>query len=103
MAYDIFTEKKCVHIKFDKRLHSALRQKLFLHDISMQQAIEGIAELVLEDNSLSDSILKRISRLRMIRSLEKIDRRKELESVDKETLYSLLETQEKYDTGINKK
>ena len=36
MRSDIFEERKSVHIKLDKDVHYAIREKLFRHNITMQ-------------------------------------------------------------------
>jgi hypothetical protein len=99
MRTDIFLDKKCVHIKLDKDVHTALRSKLFRHNVSMQDLFEECATLVATDNFKGQSIVELIVKRKINEALTgKKKKRKEIvvSEVDTDTLYNMInESQDK--------
>jgi heterodisulfide reductase subunit C len=82
-----------VHVKLTKEVHTSLREKLFRHGITMQDLFQEAAEMVLLEGSKSDKFLEKISKKKLMVSIEKINRRQndQLGELDSDTLYNLLE------------
>lgn len=99
MRTDIFLDKKCVHIKLDKDVHTALRSKLFKHNVSMQDLFEECATLVATDNFKGQTIVELIVKRKINEALTgKKKKRKEIvvSEVDTDTLYNMInESQDK--------
>lgn len=95
MRYDIFQDKKSVHINLSKEVHTALREKLFKHGITMQDVFQEAADLVLQDSATSDRIIQRVAKRKMMASLQRLDKKNstQMGQFDAETLYNLLEEQ----------
>lgn len=100
MRSDILFTRKSVHIKLTKELHAALRTKLFKYGITMQDLFHEAAELALDEGSRSEKFLEKISKKKLLLTLQKIDRdeKSRLGELDSETMYNLLE-----DSGENEK
>jgi len=99
MRTDILLDKKCVHIKLDKDVHTALRSKLFKHNVSMQDLFEECATLVATDNFRGQTIVELIVKRKINEALTgKKKKRKEIvvSEVDTDTLYNMInESQDK--------
>lgn len=93
MRTDIFSKKKCVHIKLDKNIHFALRMKLFKHNLSMQDLFNEIARLVAEDTpkgqSIVESIINKKVKFAML-GKEKAKKNEYNSDLDNETLYNMI-------------
>lgn len=93
MRYDLFQDKKSIHIKLTKETHAALREKVFRYGVTMQDLFEEMTEIILSQEDRADKLLQKVFKKKMAATLEKIDKRNKLSlgEFDSETLYSLLE------------
>lgn len=93
MKYDRFYGRKSVHVKLDKVLHVALREKLFKHDVTMQDLFHEVAFLVASDSAWGEKFLMRVAKKKMMMMIEKVNSMPspQLNELDSETLYNLLE------------
>jgi len=93
---DLFQNKKSVHINLSKEVHTALREKLFRHNITMQDLFQEAADLILQDGSAAERLIQRISKRKMMTSLQRLDKKNnsQMGQFDAETLYNLLEAQD---------
>jgi len=93
MRTDLFISKKCVHIKLDKDVHTALRSKLFRHNVTMQDLFEECATMVATDAAKGQSMVEAIVRRKINEALTgKKKKRKEIvvNEVDTDTLYNMI-------------
>lgn len=93
MRTDLLLDKKCVHIKLDKDVHTALRSKLFKFNVSMQDLFNECAHLVAAESSKGQAIVESIVKRKIQEAISgKKKKRKELviNEVDTETLYSMI-------------
>lgn len=102
MRNDIFQSRKTVHIKIPKEVHATLREKMFKHNLTMQELFQDYAIMMAEDSIRAEKTFERLSARRIKVMLEdaKANRKKErkdlmLGELDSNTLYSLLEEAEK--------
>ena len=98
MRADIFQRKKCVHLKLDKEVHSALRALLFKHGISMQDVFDEFARHLVEGKRSASVVLESSIHKKLKQTIEGKIRDKKNEKfgeLDAEALYSLISTQEK--------
>ena len=97
MRKDLFRDYKGVHIKLRKTTHAEFRKKLFDRDLTMQRAIEEFAFLVAIDDARALKMLDRLAlkivndEINKYREPEKED----IDDLDHDTLYSLIEEDEK--------
>lgn len=93
MRHDLFQARKSIHVKLTKESHTALREKLFRYNITMQDLFQEVADIVLTEEDRSEKLLQRVVKKKMLNELQKIDRREKLVlgEFDSETLYNLLE------------
>lgn len=93
MRHDLFFHKKSVHVKLTKEVHTALREKLFRHGITMQDLFHEAAEMVLLEGPKADRLLEKISKKKLLSALEKVNRHQNMQlgELDSDTLYNLLE------------
>lgn len=101
---DIFSDKKCVHIKLDKSTHSSLRALCFHKGISMQDIFEEFARSLRDGEKRSVAIIDRmiVKRLNLPKKSRIYKKKKstELEDLEKEALYDMIDsTNEDEDTG----
>lgn len=93
MRTDIFLEKKCVHIKLEKDTHSALRAKLFRHNITMQDLFEECAALVASGTDKGQSLVETIVKKKIKQIIDGKKRTRktvQITEADNETLYSMI-------------
>lgn len=94
MKYDRFYGRKSVHVKLDKGIHVALREKLFKYDVTMQDLFHEAAELAVSDSAWGEKLLQRIAKKKMmlmIKQANEMTPSPQLNELDSETLYNLLE------------
>lgn len=92
MRSDLFVARKCIHVKLNKELHYALRQKLFKHGLTMQEIFVDAAEAIVEDSEASERIIFRISKKKMNAEIEKVrNNNLHIGEFDADTMYSLIE------------
>lgn len=101
MRADIFQTKKCVHLKLDKEVHSALRAHLFKHGVSMQDVFDEFARQLVEGKKSASVVLESLISKKLKQVIEGKNRDKnnqKFSELDVESLYSLIDTQEKRTT-----
>lgn len=92
-AFDMFQDKKGIHVKLDKQVHATLRAKLFKYNLSMQEVFDDFARLIAEDNKRAQVILELLVQKKLKRALEGKLRQKEdlaLNEMDADALYNLI-------------
>jgi hypothetical protein len=92
---DILRDKKCIHIKLDKKVHAALRAKLFKFNISMQEVFNEFAAGVAAEDNRSNRILESIVSKKIKDALEnppELRKRKDIGfgELDADALYNLI-------------
>ena len=100
MRNDIFQSRKTVHIKIPKEVHATLREKMFKHNLTMQDVFQDLAEVLVSDPSRCEKLVQKIVTKKLKRILEGRTPHKEskkmiMGELDSDTLYSLLEENEK--------
>lgn len=100
MRHDIFESRKCVHIKLPKEIHATLREKLFRHNVTMQDLFQDYAEIISEDNARAEKTIQRLVGKKMRSMIEGDSKKREnkglmMSELDSNTLYNLLEEAEK--------
>ena len=93
MRTDLLIDKKCVHIKLDKDVHTALRSTLFKHNVSMQDLFEECASLVAMGSVKGQNIVDSIVKRKINEALSgKKKKKKEIvvSEVDTDTLYNMI-------------
>jgi len=90
---DAFFNKKSVHVKLTKEVHTLLREKLFRHGITMQDLFQEAAEMAVHEGVRSEKLLEKIARKKLIASLEKPLKTQTgtTREIDSEIMYNLLE------------
>lgn len=95
MRTDLFTERKCVHVKLDKDVHSALRSKLFHQNLSMQEVFDEFARLIAAGDARAEKIVEQLVMRKIKDQLEgKTSKKKKLKNIselDHDALYDLIE------------
>lgn len=93
MRTDAFFNKKSVHVKLTKEVHTLLREKLFRHGITMQDLFQEAAEMAVHEGVRSERLLEKIARKKLIASLEKPTKSQigTTSEIDSEIMYNLLE------------
>ena len=97
MRSDIFFIRKSVHIKLLKDSHTALREKLFKHGVTMQDLFEDYADILVSDTAKAEKIIERIT-IKKIKSMiegKRSENRLVMGELDSDTLYNLIEASEK--------
>ena len=98
MRTDILNDKKSVHLKLDRDVHTGLRTKLFQHNLSMQELFEEFASLVISDDHKACKILEQVVVKKVEISIDghiKKKRKKTLIDIpekDRQTIYSMIES-----------
>lgn len=100
MRHDIFESRKCVHIKLPKEIHASLREKLFRHNITMQDLFQDYAESIADDNLRAEKTIQRLVSKKIKAIIEGDVKKREnkgliMGELDSNTLYNLLEEAEK--------
>lgn len=93
MKTDIFFNKKSVHVKLGREIHTLLREKLFRHGITMQDLFQEAAELAVSEGVRSEKLLEKIAKKKMLSILEKADKGQKTSygELNSKMLYNLLE------------
>jgi len=102
LRYDIFQDRKSVHIKLTKEAHAALREKLFKHGLTMQDVFEELTNVILSDSTRADKIVQGIIKKKIKSQIEgptKKPARRPMDEFDAETLYNLIEEGQEIDEG----
>ena len=89
-----------MHIKLPKELHATLREKLFRHNVTMQDLFQDYAEVIAEDSSRAERAVQKIVNKKLRAIIEGDVKKKEnkglmMGELDSNTLYNLLEEAEK--------
>lgn len=95
LRQDFFQDKKGIHVKIDREIHSALRAFSFQKGVSMQHLFEEFALQIVSGNkkaiSIVDSMILRKLNLPKRRNKYKRKKTVELSDVDKQSLYDLID------------
>ena len=91
MRSDLFQRRKSIHVKLTKEVHTALREKLFRHGITMQDVFQDCAEAILMDDRRSAMMISRIVEKKLKAELTRSRTVEPMGDMDSETLYNLLE------------
>lgn len=97
--YDIFQDRKGVHIKMDKEVHAALRAELFKHAMSMQEIFDEFAKQLVLGNKSAKNILQSLA-IRKLREAvngkvsARQKRKEEMGELDADMLYDLINEDE---------
>lgn len=93
MRHDAFFGRKSVHVKLTKEVHTLLREKLFRYGITMQDLFQEAAEMAVNEGTRSEKLLEKISKKKLLASLERPIRDQITRSskIDSEMMYNLLE------------
>lgn len=92
-AFDIFQNKKGIHVKLDKEVHAALRAKLFKYNLSMQEVFDDYARLIAEDNRRAQTLLDSLVQKKLKAAIEGTSMRvkdEQFNELDAESLYNLI-------------
>ncbi len=95
---DVFQDRKCVHLKLSKEVHSALRARLFMHGVSMQDAFDEFARQLVEGKKSASVILESLIDKKLKEAVAgkfQDSRNKKFSELDAEALYSLIDPHEK--------
>lgn len=97
MRYDLFKDKKSVHINLAKESHAALREKLFRHGLTMQDLFHGLTDFILSDSPKAVTMLENIVLKKLKSEMEPRQRpgRMIIGELDSDTLYNLIEEDER--------
>lgn len=97
MRSDILLDKKCIHVKLDKDTHSALRAKLFKHNVTMQDLFEECARMVATETTRGQSIVDSIVTRKINEAISGTKKKKEIivSDMDADTLYSMINASKK--------
>ena len=92
---DILQDKKGIHIKIDKKVHAALRAKLFKYNVSMQEVFNEFASGIAAEDHRSIRILETIVSKKIKDALENapaLRKRKNIGfgELDADALYNLI-------------
>jgi len=96
---DILYDRKCLHIKLKKDVHLKLREKLFVHELSIQALFDGFAQLVVDNDKRAMKILEDVVVQRVKEQLEKTTQRiaptrERINELDHNTLYNMINAEE---------
>lgn len=97
MRYDLFKDKKSVHINLAKESHAALREKLFRHGLTMQDLFHGLTDFILSDSPKAERMLEGIVSKKLKSKMEPKQRpgQRIISELDSDTLYNLIEEDER--------
>lgn len=92
MRTDILADKKCVHVKLDKKTHTALRTALFKYNISMQDLFEECARLVATETSRGQTIVDSIVSRKIKEAINGVKNKKDVSysDIDADALYNMI-------------
>lgn len=95
MRYDLFYDKKSIHVKLSKEQHAALRERLFRFGITMQDLFKEAADMALLEGDKSDKFLQKVAKKKLQETIDKSSKKSyRIGDFDKETLYNLLEEED---------
>lgn len=97
MRYDLFNDKKSVHINLTKESHAALREKMFRYGLTMQDLFQGLADFVLSESPKATKMIESICAKKLKASMEPKIRtgQRIISELDSDTLYNLIEEDER--------
>lgn len=103
---DLFQNRKGVHIKLDKSTHAALRTKLFLHNITMQDFFNEFAKAYVSGDHRATRIIDNMVLRNVQFHIEgKKEQRNErrISEIDTNTLYDLISSDDDVTSGSEEK
>ncbi len=99
---DLFQSRKGVHIKLDKTTHTALRTKLFLHNLTMQEFFDEFAKAYVSGDVRATKIIDTM----VLRSVQfhiegkkEVRKEKRMSELDAEKLYDLISSSGELNSG----
>lgn len=107
MRHDIFRDKRDIHIKLDKNVHTEFRKKLFAYDLTMQDVVNEFADLFAKGDPNATKIVENFIVKKTKKDLEKIksgetfvsqkEETKNMSESDRDVLYELIKRSSKID------
>lgn len=94
--HDIRSDRKGIHFQISKTTHAGLRAQLFKHNISMQEAFNEFARLVVAEDRTALRVVEGIAKRKLMGQLEEIKRlhfERPPDDLDKESLYHLIDVE----------
>lgn len=91
MRHDLFQSKKSIHIKLTKESHTALREMLFKHNVTMQDIFQEFTDEILRDEKKASRIISKVVEKRLIAEVRRSSSVQPMGEYDSDTLYNLLE------------
>lgn len=94
MSSDLFQPRKGIHVKIDTETHRALRSKLFLHGLTMQEFFEEFAKAFVAGDTravkvIDNMVLRRVQ-FHLTEGVKQPKRTQETSELDANTLYDLI-------------
>lgn len=97
MRSDLFTSKKCIHVKLSKDVHTGLRSKLLERGMSMQEVFDEVARLVAVGDKRLEKILDEYARKKLQSEIDRLSAPRKpqvrMDELDKDALYDLINTE----------
>lgn len=98
MRSDRMLERKCVHVKLRKAVHTALRHEMLSRGLSIQEVVDRFAEEFIQGKKGAVSIVNRAAAEKIRRQMEPLMPAKKrrrpcgpvIEEVDHDGLYELI-------------
>ncbi len=99
---DLFQSRKGIHIKLDKATHTALRTKLFLHNLTMQEFFDEFAKAYVSGDARAVKIIDTMVLRSMqfhIEGKKEVRKEKRMSELDAEKLYDLISSNDGVTSG----
>lgn len=91
MRHDLFQKRKSIHVKLTKESHTALREMLFKHGVTMQDVFQEFAEDILKDEKKAAKMVSRVVEKKLLTEIRRGSRSLHpMGEYDSDTLYNLL-------------
>lgn len=92
MRQDLFQRRKSVHVKLTKESHTALREMLFKHSVTMQDVFQEFIDEILKDEKKASRIIARVVEKKLMAEIRRSENGLQpMGEYDSDTLYNLLE------------
>jgi len=94
---DLFQDRKCIHIRLEKDVHTAFRQLMFEYGLSMQEIINEFARRASEKDPKAIKIIDQYAKFKIDEQLKKLQSpvvkkaNEKVSELDHDTLYDLIE------------
>lgn len=102
MRHDLFQKRKSIHVKLTKESHTALREMLFKHGVTMQDVFQEFAEDILKDEKKAAKMVSRVVEKKLLTEIRRGSRNilHPMGEYDSDTLYNLLARGNKSDDDL---